>query len=117
MKHIRFVNAEELESIEEYGASLVSGMITLKTLESFHIAAFNKGILKEDEAETGKTLCWEIRRLLLLYKTQMENVLERTEIDEETILTNLRSLMPDVKTPRKKKKKSNGKIQNITPDV
>ncbi len=105
MNHIKFVSAEELETLEDYGASLVSGMVTLKTLESFHIAAFNKGLLEEDEAETGKTLCWEIRRLLQLYRTQMENILDRTEINEEMVINNLRSMMPEVKIPRKKRKK------------
>ena len=74
MKDIQFVNAEELQTLEQYGASLLSSLISLKTLESFHIAAFNKGLLDEDEAETGKTICWEIQRLVALYKTQIENV-------------------------------------------
>ena len=95
MKEIQFVNAEELTSLEQYGAALLSSLISLKTLESFHIAAFNKGLLDDDESETGKTICWEIQRLIALYKTQIENVLDRTELKEEDILfeeqgTNLR---------------------------
>jgi hypothetical protein len=103
MKDIQFVNAEQLTNLEQYGAALLSSLISLKTLESFHIAAFNKGLLDEDEAETGKTICWEIQRLIALYKTQIENVLDRTELKEEDILTNLRSMMPNVKIPRKRK--------------
>ena len=108
MNHIQFVSAESLETLEQYGASLVSAMITLRTLESFHIAAFNKGILKEDEAESGKTICWEIRRLIQMYKTQMENILDRTEINEEQVITSLKAMMPQIKMPKKtsKKKKS-----------
>lgn len=103
MKEVKFVNAQDLSSLEEYGAALVSSMISLRTLESFHIAAFNQGLLEEDEAETGKTICWEIRRLMALYKTQMENVLDRTELDEQAIIDSLKALMPDVKKSRKKK--------------
>lgn len=103
MKDVKFVSAEDLSSLEEYGASLISSMISLKTLESFHIAAFNKGLLDEDEAEIGKTICWEIQRLMSLYKTQVENVLDRTELNEDAVLDSLRKMIPDVKIPRKRK--------------
>lgn len=102
MKEIKFVNAEDLGTLEEYGAALLSSLISLRTLEAFHIAAFNRGILDEDEAETGKTIMWEIQRLIALYKTQIENVLDRTELDEELILRSLKSLMPDIKVPKRK---------------
>lgn len=104
MKEIKFVNAEDLNSLEDYGAALLSSLISLKTLEAFHIVAFNKGLLDEDEAETGKTICWEIQRLIALYKTQIENVLDRTNLSEEEVLKSLKAIMPNVKIPRKKKK-------------
>jgi len=104
MKEIKFVNAEDLNSLEDYGAALLSSLISLKTLEAFHIAAFNKGLLDEDEAETGKTICWEIQRLIALYKTQIENVLDRTDLSEEDVIKSLISIMPNIKMPRKKKK-------------
>jgi hypothetical protein len=103
MKEIKFVNAEDLSNLEEYAASLLSSIISLKTLEAFHIAAFNKGLLDEDEAETGKTIVWEIHRLINLYKTQIENVLDRTEINQEQIIEGLKSMMPNIKIPRKRK--------------
>lgn len=103
MKDVQFVNAEDLETLEQYGAALLSSIISLKTLESFHIAAFNKGILDEDEAETGKTIVWEIHRLLALYKTQLENIMDRTELDETMVIDSLRSMMPNIKIPRKRK--------------
>ncbi len=109
MKDVSFVNAEELSTLEEYGAALLSSIISLKTLESFHLAAFNKGILDEDESETGKTICWEILRLIALYKTQIENVLDRTELDEDQILLSLKKMMPEVKIPRKRKAKKEKK--------
>lgn len=104
MKEIKFVSAENLNTLEEYGASLLSSMISLKTLEAFHLSAFKKGILDQDEEENGKTICWEIQRLLQLYKIQIEHVLDRTELNEEAILQALTAMMPDVKIPRKKKK-------------
>lgn len=112
MKEVKFVNAEDLSNLEEYGAALISSIISLKTLEAFHISAFNKGLLDDDEAETGKTICWEIHRLLALYKTQIENVLDRTELNEEQVLQSLRQMMPNVKIPKKKKRKSNENIKS-----
>ncbi len=103
MKEIQFVDAKQLTTLEQYGAALLSSLISLKTLESFHIAAFNKGLLDEDEAETGKTICWEIQRLIALYKTQIENVLDRTQLKEEEIIESLRKMMPNVKIPRKRR--------------
>ncbi len=113
MKDLKFVNAEDLTNIEEYGAALLTSLISLRTLEAYHIAAFNKGLLDEDEAETGKTICWEIQRLISLYKTQVENVLDRTELKESEILKHLKERMPDVKLPRRKTIKSTGEKKNI----
>ncbi len=121
MKEIQFVNAEDLQTLEQYGASLLSSMISLRTLEGFHIAAFNKGLLDEDEAETGKTICWEVQRLMSLYKTQIENILDRTELKEQDVIDALRGMMPNVKIPRKrknvKKVKENGKTSTKDVDV
>jgi len=114
MKDIQFVNAEDMKTLEHYGAALLSSMISLRTLESFHIAAFNKGLLDADEAETGKTICWEIHRLIALYKTQIENVLERTDLKEQDIIDALRHMMPSVKIPRKRKNIKKEKDGEIT---
>ena len=100
-----FVTADKMKTIEQYGAALVSSMLSLRTLESFHIEAFKKGLLEDDEAECSKTMCWEIRRLMALYKKQLESVLERTELDESNVLEGLKALMPDIKKTRKKVKK------------
>jgi len=114
MKEIKFVNAEDLSTLEEYGAALLSSMISLRTLESFHIAAFNKGLLDDDEAETGKTICWEIHRLMALYKTQIENILDRTELSEAQVMESLKAMMPNIKIPRKKRVKKEKTSGNST---
>ena len=94
MKNINLVHAEDLDSIEDYAASLISGMASLKTLSLFHFEASKKGLLDEDEEETSKTICWEIQRLLMLYQAQVNQVLERGELKEEDILDFLKTLMP-----------------------
>jgi hypothetical protein len=103
MKNIQFVTSDKLENLEQYGVSFVVGMITIQTLESFHIVALRKGILSDEEAEIVQTICWELRRLMALYKTCMEKILDRTDIDEEDILSHLKTMVPEIKTNRKKK--------------
>ena len=104
MKEPQFVNPEQLETLEQYGAALLSSMISLRTLEAFHIAAWKKGLLEEDEEETSKTICWEIRRLMSLYQTQLLNVMERAPFDQEELYQALQGLTPEQKLPRKRKK-------------
>jgi hypothetical protein len=111
MNDIQFVNPTQMKTLEQYGAALLSGVYSLKTLEAFHIQAFSIGLLDSDEEEAGKTICWEIQRLIGLYKTQMQNVLDRTAIDETQIIESLKLMMPNVKIPNKKavkKKKNDG---------
>lgn len=103
MKDMKFVNASEMETLEQYLASLLSSMISLKTLQQFHVIAEAKGLLEESEDVTGKTICVHIEQLLRLYRNQVDNILERTQIDEQTILDGLRAIMPEVKIPRKRK--------------
>lgn len=108
MKEVQFVNADKLETLEQYGAALLSSMISLRTLESFHTEAFQKGLLDKDEEENGETICWEIRRLMALYRQQVENVMERCELDEGKVIEALKAIMPDVKIPRKRRGKNVG---------
>jgi hypothetical protein len=105
MKDLNFVSADKLETLEQYAGSLLSGIVSLKTLESFHLVAHKKGLLNEDEEENSKSICWEIHRLLSLYQIQMKFILDRTEITREEIIDAFKAQMPNVKLPRKRKKK------------
>lgn len=88
-----FVNPDSIETLEQYASALVCSTISLQTLARFHFVAAKKGILNEDEEETLKTICWEIKRLLSLYQTQIENVLERTQSTQEDIVNNLKTIV------------------------
>lgn len=103
MKDAIFVHAKDMKTLEQYGASLISSLISLKTLESFHLQAFSKGLLDEDELETGKTICWELQRLILLYKTQIQNVLDRTALNSDQVMEDLKGMIPGIKIPKKRK--------------
>lgn len=107
MKEVNFVNADELKTLEEYGAALLSSMISLKTLRQFHISVFKLGLLDDGEVKNAETICWRIDQLLTSYKEQVENILERTQMKEEDILQSLRKIMPQAKIPRKRKETKN----------
>jgi hypothetical protein len=111
MKDVRFVSVNELETLEQYAGALLSGLVTLRTLEAYHLEAYKKGLLDEDEAELSATLSWEIKRLIGLYKKQIENIVERTKFNPDEALNEFRKMMPDIKIPRKRTKKEriNGK--------
>jgi hypothetical protein len=101
MKDIVFVSADELSTLEDYAASLVSGLITLNSLGRFHVVADKKGLLTEDEMELCQTIHYELNRLKAVYQTQMNNILERTEITAEEIYIRLQSMVPKKKTNKK----------------
>lgn len=103
MVQIRLVDAKDLETLEDYATSLLTGVASLKTLECYHLHAFNKGILEEDEIKLCESIRHDLERLMRLYITQMENILDRTNITQEDILNELRKIMPEIPIPRKRK--------------
>lgn len=74
MEQFKLVSPDKLESAEQYANSLVTAVLSLQTLEAFEIQAYKKGLLDEDETETSKTIIWELKRLMGLYKTQLDLV-------------------------------------------
>lgn len=73
---IKLVEAKNMKSLEDYLISLVTGLISIKTLESFHAQAINLGILKEDQECRGNTILWDCKRLQKLYMDQADSVLQ-----------------------------------------
>ncbi len=103
MKDIKFVNSEELNCLDEYATSLITGAISLQTLNNFHAAAFKKGLLKEDEVVNIESIYHLIKKLLSIYKAQLKNVVERLEITEEELLIEVQKIMGDLMLPEKEK--------------
>ncbi len=105
-----YVDAKKFKSLEEYAIALVTGMLSLKTLENFHIHAVQIGILSEDLACRANTIVWEIRRNIKLYQDQLESVLELlpedfnvTKIVEVLKANELTKARAMIRKPRKKK--------------
>jgi hypothetical protein len=107
MSDIKLVNPEGIKTLEQYGAALLSSILSLRTLEQFHVVAFKIGILEEAETETATTVCWELRRLIALYKKLIELVIERAPLDEQAVIAELMSLIPIDKVKTKKPRKKN----------
>lgn len=73
---LTYVDAKNLKSLEHYAIALVSGILSLKTLEAFHIKAEDLGILQEDMSCRANTIVWDLRRNIKQYYDQLESVLE-----------------------------------------
>lgn len=102
--NLRLVTADKLNTLEDYSAALMMGMISLQTLCAFHEAALQKGILQTDEEEKATTIVWEFRRLIKLYMGQTELIMERVDISKEQLMNSLKKMVPEVKKPRATKK-------------
>lgn len=105
MPEFNFVNANDVNSLEQYAAATLISIGSLRTLELYQQTAMKKGLIEGDMEETLKTICWEIQRLLALYQSQMNLILEKTGIDEDDIIESFRKTVPNVNMPRKRKKK------------
>lgn len=115
MKEIKLVKADEIKTLDEYATSLLTSMGSLQTLGGYQAAVLSTGILEEDEIKVAGYILDSIKALLNLYRSQTENVLDRTQATEEDILTGLRKLMPEMDIPRKRKKpKEKNEISTVS---
>lgn len=109
MSDFQFVTAKNMKNLEQYGAACIIGMGSIRTFESFHVEAVKQGLLDADEEETAKTILWELQRLIMLYKTQIEHICDRTELNEKKVIQEVHALM---KQPLKRKKKNENKTSD-----
>lgn len=89
-----FVSSTELKSIEHFASWVMVALTSLSSMEAYNVQALRTGILDEDEREQVATIMWEIKRLINQYRTLMEHLLERTDIDEQEILERLKEITP-----------------------
>lgn len=81
------VNPDDLKTSVQYCNALVSAVISLQTLERVEIRAYKEGLLDDPECESSKTIIWEIKRLIGLYKAQLDLIVARMpEYDQEEVL-------------------------------
>ena len=109
---IKLVEAKHMKSLEDYLIALVAGLISIKTLESFHAKAILLGILKEDQDCRANTAIWDCKRLQKIYMEQADSVLELLpdDISFDTIVSHLaKNEMHPSKILTKKSRVKNGK--------
>ncbi len=106
---IKLVDSKSMATLEHYVVALVTGLISLRTLEGYHIAAVNLGILKEDQECRANTIVWDIIRLRKIYSDQIDAALELlpSDFDVTEILKDLKT-----KEVRKNKSRSKGNLLN-----
>jgi hypothetical protein len=98
----KLVQAKDMKSHEEYFVALALGIVSLRTLQSFHTQAVKLGLLREDETCRANTISWDINRLVKLYQDQAEGILELLP-EGFSIEATLDTLRKKEINPRKKK--------------
>lgn len=99
------LDIKEINSLDKYAQALVSSIISAQTLEAIQIKAYKEGLLEEDEEELSKTICWELKRLIGLYKTQLENISDRIpDFEAQQVVEEIKKTF-NLKEKVKRKKK------------
>ena len=90
----KYVDAKKMKTLEDYLIALVTGLISLRTLESFHVQAVDMGILKEDQMCRANTIVWDMKRMQKLYSDQAATILELLpdEFDVDTAIETIREV-------------------------
>lgn len=100
-----YLEPKKLKTLEEYAISLALGMISLKTLENYHIAAVQNGILPEDMSCRCNTMVLDLRRMIKQYQDQLETCLELLP-EDFNIQTQIKKTEEYAKTKTNKTRRS-----------
>ncbi len=100
---LTYVDEKKLRTLEDYAVFLGTAMISLTTLQNCEIKAIEIGILPEDMNVRANTIIWDLRRLITLYRMQLEHALDLVPDDfnasaiieklKKTELTKARSMI------------------------
>lgn len=99
------ISCENIKKIEDYGTLLVCAMLSVASLESYETTTYQLGLFQNEEEETSKTICWELRRLMQLYTQQFKQIAERCELNKDTVVLALQKLMTEKRAKRKPRAK------------
>jgi len=87
IQKFRIVSPDEMQNSHDYACALVMAVISLQTLEAFQVHAYKKGLLDDEETQLSNVLMGDIRRLVGLYKSQLDLAVARMpEFDQEKVL-------------------------------
>ena len=101
------LDVSKLNSLEDYAVLLVTGLMTLTTLQNLQVRAIELGIMKEDMNERANTIIWDLRRLAKHYQNQSEATLELvgSDINVQAIIDGFKKDMGLKRTRSAKKTK------------
>jgi hypothetical protein len=102
MDHIS-VDVKRLQTLEDLAVHLSTAIYSLMTLHNFEVRAIEIGIMKEDMNERANTIAWDLKRLMKIYKNQLEEVLDLLPDDFNAYEAIKKLQKQKVKTPKKKK--------------
>ena len=90
---LTYTDENSINSLEDLAVVLVTGMITLTTLQNQQVRATELGILNEEMESRVKTIIWDLRRLMHLYRDQTEAVLELVpdDFNVDSIIASLKA--------------------------
>lgn len=95
-KAYQILTADSIETLDDFIVSVMACTVSLKSMESYQVTAFRKGLLDEDAQEVSKTICWEIQRLMALYQKLVELIQEISPVNEKQILKQLKKYIPEL---------------------
>ncbi len=73
---LTYVDEKKLRTLEDYAVFLGTAMISLTTLQNYDVRAIEIGILPEDMNVRANTIIWDLRRLITMYRLQLEHALD-----------------------------------------
>lgn len=83
------LKASSMKTIEHYGIATLMAMISCKSLESYQRQALKLGFLDDAESEQCNNIIWRLLGLYQDLETQIENVLERTQMTKDSMLAEI----------------------------
>lgn len=105
---LEFINANDLKTLEHYLVALGTGLLSLKTLETFHLKALEIGILDEAEMQQVLYTVQSLRIIFQSYKKLMDTITERLpenismqDIANEYLKNNIKAHPKKPKKPKK----------------
>jgi hypothetical protein len=109
MSKINFINNQQINCLEDYISACLISMASLQTLGGYQLVASETGLLEEDEFKTSEVILANIKALLIVYRSQVENLLDRTQITEQEILSEVQKHVPRLQIPKKRNNSRNKK--------
>lgn len=79
------LSAGDIVNLELFLQSLILSIVSIRSMKAYQEQAYKAGLLEGDLTELSKTICWELHRLMGLYKQQTADVMDQMGYDENDL--------------------------------